>query len=179
MWWMNTRCRSPCCTDRLLDNSRVWCTTSCWDEICIFQALLLTLFSKEHSVPTGDIFSFTCLHFSKMMSLPLTYKKKKRFNQNVDWKISSAPIRLGTGVLWKVYFCNNKQWQLCPSSEHAAKFFRQIPYKKEWGAFQRPTLGERADSNRSFKVHHTPTPHSWGFCQTQPVLMIPSPIRFC
>lgn len=154
MWWMNTRCRSPCYTDRLLDNSRVWCTTLCWDEICIYEALLLTLSSIEHSDPNGDIFHHLLLTFLRddefALNLLVAMEKK---DQNEEWKISSAPIRHGTGVLWKVYFCSNKQWQLSLSNKHAAKFFRQFPYKKEWGAFQRPIPGEGADSNQSFKVY--------------------------
>lgn len=143
---MNTRRDSLCYTNRLLDDSKVWCT--CWDKTCIYEA------------PGAD-FTFEDTTFEVA---PLEHDEfgKREYTQwvyqNKDWKYRSAPIRLGTGVLWKVFFfCSNEHWQLNPSNEHAAKFFRQFPYKTEQGAFQRPIVGEGADSSGSFKVHNTLT----------------------
>lgn len=89
---MNTRRDSLCYTNRLLDDSKVWCT--CWDKTCIYEA------------PGAD-FTFEDTTFEVA---PLEHDEfgKREYTQwvyqNKDWKYRSAPIRLGTGVLWKVFF---------------------------------------------------------------------------
>lgn len=148
---MNTRCRSPCYTDGRLDNSQVWCTTPCWNYICIC----------EHS---SLIRKFPFNYFRIRILLP-TMKQRRTTITSGFIQTGSPMFAWGTGVLqisrkFTLQVINSDIWARATSAQLSPP--DSFPIKKEHGAF----LGKGADSKGSFKVHQTPKIHG-GFVKNK------------